>query len=77
MKLVALKLDKNGNGYVAQPIGKTIKLPTSLDMIPTFFEVGLPLIQHMKVLLHVCSFKVMARSLNKCFYYRIPPRRTP
>lgn len=49
MQLVALKLDQDGNGYVAQPIGSTIKLPTTMDTIPTFFQVGLPLLQYMKV----------------------------
>ncbi|CDS09734.1 hypothetical protein LRAMOSA02411 [Lichtheimia ramosa] len=48
MRLLALKLDRNGDGYVTQPIGSIIKLPTSVDTIPAFFQDGLPLLQHMK-----------------------------
>lgn len=48
MQLLALKLDRDGDGYVTQPIGSTIRLPTSIDTILPFFQDGLPLLQYMK-----------------------------
>lgn len=49
MQLLALKLDRDGDGYVTQPIGSTIRLPTSIDTILPFFQDGLPLLQYIKV----------------------------
>lgn len=49
MQLIALKLEEDGEGYVAQPYGKMIKYPYEREHIGHFFDVGLPQLYPLKV----------------------------
>ncbi|KAF7720480.1 hypothetical protein EC973_008186 [Apophysomyces ossiformis] len=46
--LMGLKLRKNGEEYVAQKLGPTMRYPTSEDRLPIFFKTMLPYLFYMK-----------------------------